>query len=228
MHSDSINLLQCDNPALQFPKVRRIAAFKDFMRRHPCSLDKVVQMDTRDAVFMSDPFDNIVRGLYVSEEVYTLRSEQKYTGRWLDDIKDPTDEMRSRTINQIPQTGAPARRPVLCSGIVAGDSAAFETWLDSMLTLVLRSKLLPGMEFHDQAFHNLIFYRCKDLDIAVQPRTRISNPLLLTPPPIGIASLASASKRATHATLPIHHGAVTPDYTVWLAPSQTRRSCIRT
>ena len=153
---------RADNPSMQFPKIRRIAAFKDFLKRHRCSLDKIIQLDSRDAVFMADPFDHISQGLYVSAEIYTLRSERAYTGAWVDDVHDPTDSVLAAnvpTIDLIPETGAPRRRPVLCSGVVAGDGAAFETWLDAMLTLILKSRLTAGMTFHDQAFHNLLMYR---------------------------------------------------------------------
>lgn len=74
------------DPAKMLSETKRIIAQKAFLFRNPCAFDKIVSIDSRDVFFQSDPFDNIIKGLYLDSEIYNLRFEP-YNVNWVNLIR---------------------------------------------------------------------------------------------------------------------------------------------
>lgn len=158
------------DPTKMLSESKRIIAQKAFLFRNPCAFDKIVSIDSRDVFFQSDPFDNIIKGLYLDSEIYNLRFEP-YNVNWVNLIRDPNDEGNpTPTIDLIPEA-APNRiegkhyqlRPVLCSGVMAGTGPAMEAYSDAMITLLVQSKIVRYEKGLDQGFHNVLFHRYPEL-----------------------------------------------------------------
>jgi len=159
------------DPTKMLAETKRILAQKAFLFRHPCAFDKIVSIDSRDAFFQSDPFDRVIKGLYLDSEIYNLRFEP-YNSNWVNLIRDPNDEGNPKsTLDLIPEAGLNSReehkryqlRPVLCSGVMAGTAPAMEVWIDAMITLLVQSKIVRHEKGIDQGFHNVLFHRYPEL-----------------------------------------------------------------
>jgi len=74
-----------------------LASFKDYLHRHPCSFDKLMYIDPENAMFQSDPFDRVTKGLHVLAEAVGLREVNQQN--MVNAIHDPADDSALRDGN---------------------------------------------------------------------------------------------------------------------------------
>lgn len=131
----------------------RICMLNHWVQKHWRSYRYIINMDTRDALFMSNPFSVLymhkLQGLFSTEEVTTLH-EAGVNHKWL---KNCAEKDYSRFLFFAPHPLDPKGWfPVICNGLFGGSSDAIVDYFHAYSKIVLYTARLRHM-CADQAVH---------------------------------------------------------------------------